>query len=45
MSPDEINVFEKVWKLIWELIYKIANAFGWDIADPYAPTEGTEVAD
>lgn len=23
MSKDEINVFEKVWKMIWEYLYKI----------------------
>ncbi|MGN1419405.1 MAG: hypothetical protein ACI4W6_08755 [Acutalibacteraceae bacterium] len=44
MSNEEITIFEKVWKLIWELIYKIAKSFGWDIADPYATTAAEEDA-
>lgn len=42
MSANEINVFEKVWKMLWELIYKIAQHFGWNISDPWGTTGSAE---
>ena len=35
MSKDEIAVFEKVWKMIWDFIYKIAEKMNWDIKPVY----------
>ena len=40
MSKNEIEVFEKVWKMLWQLIYKIAQYFGWNIENPYPETTG-----
>ena len=38
MSAEEINIFERIWKLIWDFIYAIAEKMGWKISNPYDTT-------
>ena len=34
MSKEEIATFEKIWKMIWDFLYKVFEKDGWNRIKP-----------